>query len=81
MHQTVREPEQVRRLYAAWARKYDRELEGDWQYVGPQEVAEQVRVFLKPGSRIADIGCGTGLAFQLKRNTRPIGAGKVDHYK
>ncbi len=65
MQQTVLNPNQVRRQYADWADKYDSELEGSWQYVGPREVAAQVREFLKPGSRIADIGCGTGLAFQF----------------
>lgn len=65
MQQKIRDPEQVKLQYADWANKYDRELEGNWQYVGPREVAAKVRKFLKPGSRIADIGCGTGLAFQF----------------
>lgn len=64
MQQTVLGPEQVKRQYADWAHKYDSELER-WQYVGPQEVAAGVHEFLKLGSRIADIGCGTGLAFQF----------------
>ena len=65
MQQKVLDSEQVRHQYTDWADTYDSELEGSWQYVGPREVAEQVCEFLKPGSRIADIGCGTGLAFQF----------------
>ena len=65
MQQKIRDPEQVKQQYADWADKYDSDLEGHWQYVGPREVATRVRQFLKPGSRIADIGCGTGLAFQF----------------
>ena len=78
MQQTVLNSEQVRRQYAGWADKYDSELE-DWQYVGPQEVADRVRGFLKPGSRIADIGCGTGLAFQFFPNSHITGFDFCDH--
>lgn len=73
MQQKVLNPEQVKRQYADWADKYDSELEGHWQYVGPREVAARVREFLKPGSRIADIGCGTGLAFQFFPNSQITG--------
>ena len=73
MQQTVLDPEGVRQQYADWADKYDSELEGPWQYVGPRKVAEGVREFLKPGSRIADIGCGTGLAFQFFPNSHITG--------
>ena len=65
MQEKILDSEQVKQQYADWANKYDSELEGNWQYVGPREVAAQVRKFLKRGSRIADIGCGTGLAFQF----------------
>ena len=73
MQPTILDPEQVKRQYADWAPKYDNELEGPWQYVGPREVAAGVREFLKPGSRIADIGCGTGLAFQFFPNSQITG--------
>lgn len=73
MQQKVLDPEQVRCQYADWAERYDSELEEHWQYLGPRKVAEQVREFLKPGSRIADIGCGTGLAFQFFPNSHLTG--------
>jgi ubiquinone/menaquinone biosynthesis C-methylase UbiE len=73
MQPTILDPEQVKRQYTDWAHKYDSELEGTWQYVGPREVAAGVREFLKPGSRIADIGCGTGLAFQFFPNSQITG--------
>ena len=73
MQQTVLDPEQVKRRYATWADTYDSELQEHWQYVGPREVAERLREFLKPGSKIADIGCGTGLAFQFFPNSQITG--------
>ncbi len=73
MQQKVRDPEQVKYQYANWAERYDRELEEHWQYIGPREVAEQVREYLKSGSRIADIGCGTGLAFRFFPNSHITG--------
>jgi ubiquinone/menaquinone biosynthesis C-methylase UbiE len=73
MQQKILDSEQVKQQYADWADKYDSELERDWQYVGPREVAIGVREFLKPGSRIADIGCGTGLAFQFFPNSQITG--------
>ncbi len=73
MQQKVRDPEQVKCQYANWAERYDSELEEHWQYIGPREVAKLVREFLKPGSRIADIGCGTGLAFQFFPNSHITG--------
>ena len=79
MQQKVLDSEQVRHQYADWADRYDSELEGQWQYVGPREVAERVRKFLKPGSRIADIGCGTGLVFQFFPNSHIIGFDFCEH--
>ena len=73
MQQKILDSEQVKQQYADWANKYDSELEGHWQYVGPRVVATEVRQFLQPGSRIADIGCGTGLAFQFFPNSQITG--------
>ena len=53
-----------RRLYAAWAKGYDREFAGDMDYILPQHVA---RLFVDYGGKgpVLDVGAGTGLLGQL----------------
>jgi ubiquinone/menaquinone biosynthesis C-methylase UbiE len=53
--------ERVQQGYNEWARNYDQTLVESWQYRAPLEVAEKVLPFLRPGDKLLDIACGTGL--------------------
>jgi predicted TPR repeat methyltransferase len=55
----------VRTLFDAFAPRFDHELTHDLGYRTPQELATTLRASLPPGTarlRVADLGCGTGLA-------------------
>ncbi len=50
----------VESYYDDWAETYDATL-SDWQYHAPEYVCEVLRPHLGDGSRVLDVGCGTGL--------------------
>lgn len=55
----------VRALFDAFAPRFDHELTNDLGYRTPHELAAALRAGLPPaaaGLRVADLGCGTGLA-------------------
>lgn len=49
--------------YDDWAKTYDKTLDG-WEYLAPSDAAALITPHLERGSRILDIGCGTGLMSQ-----------------
>lgn len=48
-------------VYTDWADQYDADVKARG-YVTPQRLAEAVSRFIKPGQRLLDFGCGTGLS-------------------
>lgn len=48
-------------LYDEWAGKYDQDLLGGLQYVGPRVTAERFAALVAPDATVLDAGCGTGL--------------------
>lgn len=50
----------VRAYYDDWAGSYDAALES-WDYRAPGDAAAILGEYLKPGERVLDVGCGTGL--------------------
>jgi len=50
----------VKNYYDDWAEDYDQTLE-DWEYRTPADAVELICPHLSIGSRILDVGCGTGL--------------------
>lgn len=50
----------VKKYYDNWAKDYDQTLD-DWEYRTPADAAALICPQLSTGSRILDVGCGTGL--------------------
>ena len=50
----------VKKYYDDWAKDYDQTLD-DWEYRTPADAAALICPQLSTGSRILDVGCGTGL--------------------
>jgi predicted TPR repeat methyltransferase len=49
----------VEAYYDDWSARYDKELT-DWDYTAPDVAATMLAKYLQPGSRVIDLGCGTG---------------------
>ncbi|MFC1915309.1 class I SAM-dependent DNA methyltransferase [Chloroflexota bacterium] len=52
--------EELARRYNQWAKDYDAELKGDFEWRGPQYTAGFFVKYVPRGSRILDAGAGTG---------------------
>lgn len=50
----------VAAYYDEWAATYDATLK-DWDYQAPDDAAETLCEYLKPGADVLDVGCGTGM--------------------
>jgi len=51
--------------YDQWAKDYDRDLENDFGYIGPQYTTDYFAKYVPLGARILDAGAGTGLIGEL----------------
>ena len=51
--------------YDQWAKDYDRDLENDFGYIGPQYTVDYSAKHIPLGARILDAGAGTGLIGEL----------------
>jgi SAM-dependent methyltransferase len=59
---THHSPEALRRLYDDWAERYDADMRAGGM-LGPQRLVGMLdRLLPERGTRVADFGCGTGLA-------------------
>ena len=47
--------------YDQWAKDYDRDLNEDFVWLGPQRAAESLARFVAPSAHVLDAGAGTGL--------------------
>ena len=56
-----RDNQELAERYDQWARDYDRDLERDFQWLGPQRAAEVFARYVSGDGRILDAGAGTGL--------------------
>ena len=51
--------------YDQWAKDYDRDLENDFGYIGPQYTVDNFAKYVPLDARILDAGAGTGLIGEL----------------
>ncbi len=73
-HQTS--TEQTRALYDEWADVYDQELLTEQGYAMPRRCADALARFTDPpGTRVLDVGCGTGLSGDALRS---VGVARID---
>ena len=56
-----RNNQELAQRYDQWAKDYERDLEQDFQWLGPQRAAEVFARHVPKDSRILDAGAGTGL--------------------
>ena len=49
----------VEAYYNDWSARYAKEL-ADWDYTAPDVSAAMLTKHLQPGSKVLDLGCGTG---------------------
>jgi predicted TPR repeat methyltransferase len=49
----------VEAYYNDWSARYDKEL-ADWDYTAPDVATAMLTEHLQPGSKVLDLGCGTG---------------------
>ena len=56
-----RNNQQLAERYDQWARDYDRDLDREFGYVGPERTAEVFARHVPRGDRVLDAGAGTGL--------------------
>jgi len=60
---TLKTTDETKQLYAKWASVYDEEVAVEKGYQQPRRCAEAlVAAMSRPGAKIIDIGCGTGLS-------------------
>jgi SAM-dependent methyltransferase len=60
-----RNNQELAERYDQWAKDYDRDLEQDFEWLGPQRAAEVFARYVPKNSRILDAGAGTGLVGKL----------------
>ena len=60
-----RNNQELAERYDQWAKDYDRDLEQDFEWLGPQRASEIFAKYVPETSRILDAGAGTGLVGQL----------------
>ena len=57
--------QELAKRYDQWAKDYDRDLENDFGYIGPQYTVDYFAKYVPLGVRILDAGAGTGLIGEL----------------
>jgi SAM-dependent methyltransferase len=60
-----RDNQELAERYDRWAGDYDRDLEQDFEWLGPRRAAEVFARYVARDSRILDAGAGTGLVGKL----------------
>jgi len=60
-----RNNQELTERYDQWARDYDSDLEGDFEYQAPQRAAELFIRYVPKEARILDAGAGTGLVGEV----------------
>ena len=60
-----RNNQELAERYDVWAKDYDSDLEGDFQYQSPKHAAEVFARYVPKEARIMDAGAGTGLVGEL----------------
>lgn len=63
-----RDNQELLERYEYWAKDYDEDLAGDYQYQGPPLTAEFFTRYVPKEARILDAGAGTGLMGELLLN-------------
>ncbi len=57
--------QELAKRYDQWAKDYDRDLENDFGYIGPQYTVDNFAKYVPLDARILDAGAGTGLIGEL----------------
>lgn len=57
----LKDADEAREVYDAWAADYDHDTVDDMGYVAPALAAEALAERISDGARVLDAGCGTGL--------------------
>lgn len=63
-----RDNQELAERYDQWAKDYDKDLEQDFEWLGPQRAADIFAEYVAKDARILDAGAGTGLVGKLLKD-------------
>ena len=62
---SAKNKEELEKLYDKWAKNYDKDMELDYSWLGPEYTVKFLTKYVKNTEKILDAGCGTGIIGEL----------------